>query len=241
MKTDLFPSIMVGKLRIRERLSSIFRPYYSRFYFSQDGEDAILLSFFGNKADGFYLDIGAHHPLRFSNTYLFYQQGWRGINIDANPGSMKDFEKIRPRDINLELAISSKGKELDFYMLNEPALNTFSKSLASEREQNPAYHLLEVRSIPCRTLTETLDEFLPEGQIIDFLNVDVEGHEYEVLSSNDWGRFRPNVIIVEELDESGLMDMEKTNPVRQLLIKNDYRFVAKTLRCSFFRSESICR
>ena len=70
--------------------------------YSQNGEDLILNRFLENKKNGFYIDIGAHHPIRFSNTYLFYKKGWRGINIDAMPGSMDLFNKIRSRDINIE-------------------------------------------------------------------------------------------------------------------------------------------
>ena len=83
----------------------------------------ILNRFFERKRNGFYVDVGAHHPKRFSNTYTFYKKGWRGVNIDAMPGSMEKFKKIRPRDINLEFAISNKNGTLVYHMFNEPALN----------------------------------------------------------------------------------------------------------------------
>ncbi|HIB94217.1 MAG TPA: SAM-dependent methyltransferase, partial [Candidatus Lambdaproteobacteria bacterium] len=102
-------------------------------YFSQEGEDVILRRIFEDQKNGFYIDIGAHHPKRFSNTYYFYDRGWEGINIDATPGSMKIFQKFRPRDINLEIAISEKEQQLTYFMFNEPALNSFSKSLSDKR------------------------------------------------------------------------------------------------------------
>jgi len=74
---------------------------YALKSYSQEGEDMILRRLFEKQLTGFYVDVGAHHPKRFSNTYFFYKQGWHGINIDAMPGSMKLFEKIRPRDILL--------------------------------------------------------------------------------------------------------------------------------------------
>mgnify|MGYP001334584774 CR=1 FL=1 len=85
----------------------------------------ILNRIFGNQAKGFYIDVGAHHPKRFSNTYLFYKRGWSEINIDAMPGSMKIFDKQRPRDINIEKPVSNEKKIMDFYIFNEPALNSF--------------------------------------------------------------------------------------------------------------------
>ena len=75
--------------------------------YSQEGEDRILQRLFENQTPGFYVDIGAHHPRRFSNTYIFYKQGWRGINVDATPGSMFLFRVFRKRDINLEIAVDA--------------------------------------------------------------------------------------------------------------------------------------
>ena len=82
---------------------------YVKTTFSQNGEDSVLLRIFDNKNDGFYVDIGAFHPICYSNTYALYKKGWRGINIDATPGSMFLFNKIRPRDINIETGISPCG------------------------------------------------------------------------------------------------------------------------------------
>ncbi|HWR59941.1 MAG TPA: FkbM family methyltransferase, partial [Thermodesulfovibrionales bacterium] len=109
---------------LRQRLSlSGFRTWS----YSQEGEDLILRRIFSNITNGFYVDIGAHHPKRFSNTYLFYRQGWCGINIDAMPGSMKLFNKFRPRDINLEFAVANGNNKMTYYEFNLPALNSFSK------------------------------------------------------------------------------------------------------------------
>lgn len=81
------------------------------------------------------MDVGAHHPKRFSNTHYFYKKGWRGINIDAMPGGMRLFRKIRPKDINLEIAISDKKRVLTYYVFNDHALNGFSKGLPTERDE----------------------------------------------------------------------------------------------------------
>ena len=84
--------------QIRERWFDI----YAKRSYSQEGEDMLLDRFLEDRSVGFYVDVGAHHPKRFSNTYRLYCRGWRGLNIDANPGSMTLFQKLRPRDINVE-------------------------------------------------------------------------------------------------------------------------------------------
>src|ERR1041385_1053171 len=91
--------------------------------YSQEGEDMILKRIFDEKKNGFYVDVGAYHPKRFSNTYYFYKKGWRGINIDAMPGSRKAFRRQRPRDINVESPISDKHETLTYYAFDEPAIN----------------------------------------------------------------------------------------------------------------------
>ena len=107
---------------------------YALKSYSQEGEDMILRRLFEKQQTGFYVDVGAHHPKRFSNTYFFYKKGWKGINIDAMPDSMKPFNKIRPRDINIEKPVSDKKQVLTYYAFNEPALNGFSKELSDERK-----------------------------------------------------------------------------------------------------------
>ena len=121
---------------------------WQRSSWSQEGEDLILARIFGDKPDGFYVDVGAHHPQRFSNTYYFYRRGWRGINIDAMPGSMLAFNRLRPLDINIELGIGSQPGKLNFYMFNEPALNGFAKDLADSRDQSDTpYKIIGTRSV----------------------------------------------------------------------------------------------
>ena len=168
--------------------------------YSQNGEDLILNRFLDNKKEGFFVDVGAHHPIRFSNTFLFYKKGWSGINIDAMPGSMAAFNKIRPKDINVEKGIALKNDKLTFYQFNESALNTFSKEEAFSKNKD-GYKIIKRNLIEVDTLENILDKYMPINTKIDFLNIDAEGKDEEVLISNNWVKYKPSYILVEILRE----------------------------------------
>lgn len=208
-------------------------PYYKKSW-SQEGEDQILQRIFEHKKSGFYVDVGAHHPKRFSNTYLFYKRGWRGINIDAMPGSMSAFIAARHNDINLEMGIGLENEQLDYHIFNEPALNGFSQHLSHERHCDPSnYKIKKVIKISIQPLSEVLKRHLPRGSKIDFLTVDVEGLDYEVLESNDWTDYRPCFVLAEILCSS-LHDIERS-PVGKLMNEKGYEIYAKCMNTVFFK------
>lgn len=202
--------------------------------YGQDGEDLILDRLLERQAQGFYVDVGAHHPVRFSNTHMFYKRGWRGINIDAMPGSMKKFERVRPRDINIECGVAGSAGKLMYYRFNEPALNTFDAAEA-QLKNKPPYQLLDIVEVTVERLDTLLERHLPVGQEIDFLSVDVEGKDEEVLRSNDWSRYRPRFILAETL-RTDMLGMSEC-PVVRLLLSVGYKPVAKAYNTSFFARE----
>ena len=148
--------------------------------FSQTGEDGILNCLL--PAQGFYIDVGAHHPLRYSNTHLLYRRGWTGINIDPTPASMKNFNKYRPRDTNLEIAIGESRRRRRFYVFQEGAFNTFDSKVAKNLIQNGTTKLIAVHSVPCLPLGEVCRKYVRKGQNIGLLTVDAEGHDLEILN-----------------------------------------------------------
>ena len=193
----------------------------------------ILRRIFEQRQKGFYVDVGAHHPKRFSNTSFFYRCGWSGINIDAMPGSMQLFNKWRPRDINLEMGVAKASGVLDYYVFNEPALNGFSADLAHERNTaSNIYSVKEVLKIDVFPLREILRKYLGK-QKIDFLSVDVEGFDLDVLESNDWSIFRPNFVLAEVLGR-GLYELE-SDPLVEFMRNCGYVIYAKTVNTVFFR------
>lgn len=168
--------------------------------YSQDGEDVTLAAFFQDRKHykGYFVDIGAHHPVRFSNTWMFYKKGWKGINIDPTPGSMKSFNWLRRRDINLEIGIGSEAGNMTFFCFNEPALNTFDKEVARQRDTGKPYRIIKKEVVPILPLSQVLEKHLLPNQIIDFFTIDVEGLDLAVLQSNDWKQFSPSYILVED-------------------------------------------
>ena len=206
---------------------------WKRYSYSQEGEDLILRKIFKKQDIGFYVDVGAHHPKRFSNTFLLYKKGWRGINIDATPGSMKLFNIFRTRDINLELGIGTREEVLNYYIFNEPALNSFSKKLSDERtkEQNQVF-IKDTVKVKVKPLYKVLDTHLKDNYI-DVLNVDVEGMDLDVLKSNDWSKYRPKYIIVEML-KSNFSEIDK-EPIFLLMKKQNYVIFSKQVNTVFFK------
>lgn len=226
---SILPKIIIEKLI--DIKNNYFDSYALKSY-SQEGEDMILRRLFEKQKTGFYVDVGAHHPKRFSNTYFFYKKGWNGINIDAMPNSMKLFNKIRPRDINIEKPVSDKKQVLTYYAFNEPALNGFSKELSLERDGKGNYFVKFTKDIETSTLEEILENNLPKNQAIDFLSIDVEGLDFMVLKSNNFEKYRPKVILIEILGSS-LNDIEK-NEITKYLQQFDYSIYAKAVNTVIF-------
>lgn len=230
----LLPPWFMGILRsVRAALFDV----YANKYYSQEGEDIILQRIFSGKPKGFYVDVGAHHPRRFSNTYLFYQRGWNGINIEPNPEIVEAFRKERKRDINLQVGIASRESVLTYYLFNDPALNTFDAELAAQREKTTAYRVVGNRQIPVRRLDDILKELMPpEGQI-DFLTIDVEGLDMEVLQSNDWKVYRPTCVLVESLETS--LEQTVHGELFGFMKARNYELFAKTYNTLIFRTQEI--
>lgn len=229
---------MEGKLKaqtLKEKIKCLLDLWSVKSY-SQEGEDLILKRIFENKTDpGFYVDVGAHHPMRYSNTYLFYKQGWSGVNIDAAPGSMEVFRKYRPNDINVEAAISDEETDLTYYMFNDGALNTLSKEQVNLVKKSSGDKFYITKEVPVKTkrLGQILEENIPEGKAIDFMNVDVEGLDLQVLKSNNWEKYRPKYILVESY-KSDTGSNEVKNEIQTLLEQQGYKQMASTVNTSVY-------
>lgn len=169
-----------------------------RVYYAQNREDLILESFFRDTKKGFYVDVGACHPHVASVTKRFYLKGWRGVNIEPQTELCALFDIERRRDTNVNVAISDKEAQVMMRAyINNRGLTTFASDMKSEYEHGKGDKTEEFEDIPLTTIT--LRQLLADQKVtsIQFLKVDVEGFEYEVLNGNDWSRFRPEVICIE--------------------------------------------
>ena len=196
---------------------------------SQDGEELFLIERFiseKKKNAGFYVDVGAYHPIRFSNTLWAYKEGWKGINIEPNYESYKLFEQMRSNDININVGISDKESELEYYQFYEGGINTFDEERA-EYLIRLGYEIKGINKVLVVTLQSILDKY--DVTHIDFLDIDVEEHEKEVINGIDFNKVDIDYILVEQLS----MDLETVVSSEIAHILKKYGFCAI---CKFDRT-----
>jgi|GEM_PF-456612 len=204
---DYLYSVGVPKSKIITQSFSV--PIGKESTYSQHGEDMIIVNAFKHigffKDDNLpsYIDVGAHHPFNYSNTALLYQLGCRGINIEANPVLFKEFEKMRPEDLNLCVGIGSSKGEFPFYVSDVSLLGSFKKEnlefneLLNEKDTGvkTEYKLNDVINLPVETLTFVVEQYC-NNKWPNFMSIDIEGLEYESLKICDFSN-GPEIIVVE--------------------------------------------
>lgn len=163
--------------------------------YAQNFEDVILARAFRGKTDGFYVDIGAMDPELHSVTKYFYDQGWHGINIEPSPRFHEKLSQDRVRDINLCVAVGVSVGERTFYDSELHGISTLSADLAEHFEK--LRFAFKPRRVDVLSLREICQRHC--RGLIDFMKVDVEGAEREVLESGDWSNFRPRIVLVEAI------------------------------------------
>lgn len=203
--------------------------------YSQSGEDLIVKYIFetiGIEKPN-YIDIGAHHPLHINNTAIFYENGSRGINIEPNPDNFKLFRKFRKDDINLNIGISTQKGFLDYYKLNSSTLNTFSKDEAEKYQNENEYKIIETLKVEVDSLQNILEKY-NNGIFPNYLTLDVEGLDEEILKSIDYERNSPIVICVETISFSKNGRGLKNKILIDFLIEKGYLLYADTYINSIF-------
>lgn len=183
--------------------------------FSQFGEDLFIADFFSSQKEGKYVDLGAFHPMRLSNTYLLYKKGWSGTNVDLNPIAIDLFNLARKRDNNICCLMAGKDNLLkNVYFEDWSAANslTTNENLSEKKQMK----------------TKTFESLIYKD--FDFLNIDLEGHDYEILQTIDFKRFNPKLICIEIL-ENGL---DKEN-IFNFLKQYNYSFIRNLGPSYFFK------
>ena len=159
-----------------------------------DNEDTVVLSYFKDKKNGFYVDVGCYHPIHRNNTYVLHKKNWNGINIDTSQFSIELFDYLRPDDLNYNCAISNKNEFIKLFYQKE-----LSQLSTTERDQAETVFKgnIKEKEIQAFTLDEILNRDKYKNSKIDFLDIDVEGADLKVLESLSFDKFKPKLVCVE--------------------------------------------
>lgn len=222
-------------MKFIEQLKRYLKPikrFFSRKYkktYSQAGEDIIISSALGSMkiSKVKYLDIGAHHPFYLSNTYLFYTNGGSGVCVEPDPYLFKLIQKKRPKDKCLNIGIGvDRTEEADFYLMSAKTLNTFSKSEAEKVDRETKFKIQSKIKIPLESVNTLIDKYF--DQTPNFISLDVEGLDMEILRSFDFNKYRPEIFCVETLSFTDDNTGEKDQDIIDFMISNNYFVFADT-------------
>lgn len=211
---------------------------FEKYSYSQCGEDLIIDYIFKLRDihTPNYLDIGANHPYFLNNTAIFYKRGCRGINIEANPDLLELLKKERPQDLNINIGVGIKNEILDFYVMEDNTLSTFSKDEANTL-QKAGKKMKEIVKIEVKEINCILEEYFLNSEI-DLLTIDIEGLDFEILKNINYTKFSPKIICVEAADYSPI----GAGPRRDSLIKllenqNYYEYACTNLNAIMVRKD----
>ena len=202
--------------------------FFPKKSYSIFGEDLFIQNYFKNKAKGFYVDVGCYHPLQGNNTHLLYKKGWSGINFDINHYSIKLFDFLRKRDLNIHSGISRKKRKLTMYYRKEiNMLNTLDEKIAKIHFRNG----YKTKNIQVNTLNFFISKKFKKLNKIDFINIDVEGYELDALKSLNFSTYKPQLICIEIHNIKKMYDTNykylKSNDVYNYLINKKYKVIWK--------------
>ena len=186
-------------------------------------EEDIFIDNYFKKNTGFFVDVGAYHPLELNNTCLLYKRGWNGINIDISSLSVDYFNYVRPDDTNINIAVTDKKSiKTIYYQKKKSPLNTLNSNLASKHFSKN----FKKKKIKSDSLTSIIDKTKFKGIKINFLNIDAEGKDFEVLKGLNFKRYKPKLICVEMVDSfNPSQKVIKENKIYKFLIQKKYKLV----------------
>jgi len=204
-------------------LKKIYYKRYSKRSYSLSSVDLIVDRLFSNISKGIYIDIGCNHPIKYNNTYLLYKKGWNGINIDLDKESINEFNSLRKKDYNIqELVGSVDGEEKEIYYYHErSAINTVSKALADKRETKPQ----KIIKKKTKSLNKIIESSPFNNKKINFMSIDIENYEYEVLKYFNFQKYEIDVIVTEYTDMDQLKLETHTQSLDYMLNTNLYKLL----------------
>jgi len=206
-----------NNLHIIQNIYFKHKNFLNKKTYSLFGEDLAALKFFKNKKKGFYVDIGCYHPTHINNTYLLYKKGWNGINIDVSQFSIDLFKFMRPDDLNYKCAVSETNKKVNLYYQKEHSQLTSINKLTAKKFIKGR---LKKKIINSSSLEEILSWDKYKEYEIDFLDVDVEGADLQVLKGLNFSKRKPKLICIEIHQKNF-----KKHKIYRFLIKKKYKLI----------------
>lgn len=204
-----------------------------RLSFSHSGEDRLLAVLFQNIDDGFYVDFGCFHPFIYSNTFMLHRRGWSGLNVDASPAAIASMKLERPNDINVHLAVAeAPGTTKLAYFGEFASSNTTSEAFADDIKNKQGVEIEKMIDVECDTTKGILDRLKPVDRRIDYWNIDIEGFDLVALQTNDWKKYRPSVITVEDFDFT--LGKPEESKIHSLLLNHGYFAASRYLYTTFY-------
>jgi hypothetical protein len=200
--------------------------------FSEFGEDILIQSHFNYKENGFFVDVGCNHPVTNSITFALYLKGWSGVNVDGNKDLVNECLRIRKKDISVNALVSNEEKEVEYIRFSNDALNSINGDVIEEWNKSMVI-AKEKRSTV--TLTNLLKSYFPNGKKIDLLSIDVEEHDFEVLSSLDFQLFPPQLIVIEMKN----FRMSEPHPIRNFLMEKNYEMIYYARLNGYFKIRGV--
>jgi len=187
--------------------------------YTQNMEDYHLSLAFAGQEQGFYIDVGAGHPVADNVSLWFYERGWRGLVAEPIPELAALYPKIRPRDQVYQGLIGRENGMAEFFHVDR--LHGFSTTIQNHADVAKEFGAVyQQMHLPMTTLAQLCEKNKIDQ--IDFLKIDVEGAESDVLAGNDWTKYRPRVIVAEAVTPGkGEPAWDAFEP---LLLANGYRF-----------------
>ncbi|WP_196600956.1 FkbM family methyltransferase [Pectinatus frisingensis] len=206
----------------------IKRDKYKKESYAQCGEDIIIDYIFSmlKIVNPTYLDLGAHHPRYLSNTYYFYKKGINGILVEPDPELCIDIRNDRPNDICLNVGVGIINSQAKFYIMTTRTLNTFSKKDAerySSYGNQKIERITKIQLLPLNTIIEKYCVKTP-----NLVSLDIEGLDFEVITSLNLEKYRPEVICIETLTYSENKTETKTNNIIDYMLSSGYFIYADT-------------
>ena len=204
LKKFFFKNKITYKIYLYYHLYIRHKGFKKKNSYSQWGEDKFIFDFFKHKDNGVYFDVGCFHPFKYSNTCLLFNKGWRGVNIDVNPTSIDLFNIARPGDVNLCTTIDEKQSEFKFYFdhpfspvntLDKQSYENFKDSYFRKWKKK-SFEDDIVKIVKSKTIDEILEISKPITNI-DFLNIDIEGMDLNILKQLVPDKLNPKLISIE--------------------------------------------